>query len=340
MGRKYDPSRTPEFHWPAFADFCRYETLACGPDPHMALVGQLIKDCDLAERVWRVGCYLAVFNAPTAELIWQSWDLKSVTRDDGAALHSWLKEHWKGLHLRRERRPVKAPHKLIEHMLSYARWADDGFSRALVVKDYASLYDVVSEIRYVGRYATIKLSETLRRYCDVGPAIDDMRPRGGKHPRIGLAYLFPQYEAQLLGNDSPANCYLTNSLGVETQSILSEKYGVVLDHFHVEALLCDYKQSFHGRQYPGRSQDSELNHLAKVQAYWGEQFESEMLKARREIFPHWALGEIQGWDGVRDELTTILRDHGYTWSDSLYSYAATTDFREPVRKYEVVNAGG
>lgn len=333
MARRFAPTESVEFYRRTFVEFCRYETAAGGPDPHMAVVGYLAKDEPLEERIWRIGCYLSVFNVPTAELLWSNWTREQVLADP-AKLESWLRDNWKGLHLRRERRPVKAPHRLAEHLTSFASWAGDRFPVLLQATTYDEVWDLLNEIRYVGRYAAIKLGEAVHRYCEVTPAIGDMRPRGGKHPRIGLAYLYPKHAEQLNGNDSGANLELTNRLGEGVQKTLAEEHGLELDHFHVEALLCDYKQSYHGRQYPGRSQDSELGHYRKVKDYWGDRFVSRMFEARRALFPEWALGELQGWDGVRDELTPVLRDYGYTWSDSVYSYQKTTDFANPARRGE------
>ena len=83
----------PERHWRAFVDFCRHETWAGGPDPHMAVVGRMIEGEPLAERVWRMGCYLSVFNVPTAEVIWRRWSRVDAL-NDRAGLESWLREHW------------------------------------------------------------------------------------------------------------------------------------------------------------------------------------------------------------------------------------------------------
>ena len=333
MAIKIDPSwdSEPGRHWRAFVDFCRYETWAGGPDPHMAVIGHMIKNEPLAERVWRMGCYLSVFNVPTAEVIWRRWS-QTDALNDRAGLENWLREHWAGIKLRRERRPVKAPHKLAECLSAYAAWMGIGWPAAQRAKTYDELFEAVGRVRYAGRYATIKLCEGLRRYCDVGPAQDDLRPRGGKHPRLGLSYLYPQHRPILLGGDAKPNLRFANELAIEVRARLIDA-GLSLSHWSVEAMLCDYKQAFHSRQYPGRSQDSELAYWDAVNDYWNAG--TEMFDARSAIFPREVLGELTGWTGVREELTTVLRDYGYTWSDALYDYNATLasgDFEHPVSR--------
>ena len=60
-----------------------------------------------------------------------------------------------------------------------------------------------------------------------------------------------------------------------------------------------------------------------------------MFEARKKLFPSEVLGELNGWDGIRELLTSVLRNYDYTWSDSVYDYVATLtsgNFEHPVRR--------
>lgn len=333
MPRKLVHGQTAEFHRYAFITFSRYELAAGGPDPHMNVIGYLGDELSEFDRDWLAGCYVAVYNVPTAELLFQRFT-PSDALDRRDEVEAWLREHWKGLVIRRERRPVKSPRRLAEFLQGYAHWMYETLPDLRKATDFETVWNGIDELRYVGRYAALKLLETLRRYNGVTKGcLPDIRPKGGWSPRIELAYLFPEHIDAMLGNDSAYNCDLADELGLQAQQLLKDN-GVDVDLFTTEVLLCDTKQAWHRRQYPGRSNDSELEHHRKVVSYWGDEFRSRHLDARREVFPHWSLGELRGWDGVRKELVDVLADNGYTWTDSRYDYHATVKagFDNPVER--------
>ncbi len=327
MPRKFDDSQTAEFHWKAFEDFARLELETGGPDVHMRLLEHVMADMTEIERVWFIGCYVGPYNVPTAEVFY-----RYVTPRD-AMLHQyctarWLEDNWQGFVIRKERRPVKSPRQMAEYLASYAAWMQD-FDQIRRVATYDELWEKVNEIRYVGRYAALKLCEVLKRYTSIKPGQTDMRPKGGWSPRIGLAYLYPEHKEQLFGNDCKENLVLTNTLGEGVRKYLTHNLGRHIDHFHAEVFLCDYKQAWHGSQFPGKSNDSELQHYLRVQSYW--EMPSRLPEARLKLLDHRTLGELHGWSDVRKELGHVLKEHGYTWSDTLYDYKRTVDLAHPVR---------
>ena len=91
-----------------FAQHIEYDLAAGGPDPHMRCTGHMVRDVSWEEKVWRIGCYVGVYNVPSAEVIWQHWPWKRVINDP-EGLASWIAENWKGLNFRRERRAVRTP---------------------------------------------------------------------------------------------------------------------------------------------------------------------------------------------------------------------------------------
>src|SRR3990167_11526760 len=112
-----------EDHWRHFAEFCRWELAAGGPDPQIPLVGEMSVGCSLAERRWRGGCYIAVYNVPFAEVLWTEWPWDRIDRES-AALLPWLREHWTQIVTRVERRCVRRPEWMAEFLC--------GFSAALL----------------------------------------------------------------------------------------------------------------------------------------------------------------------------------------------------------------
>jgi len=94
---------------------------------------------------------------------------------------------------------------------------------------------------------------------------------------------------------------------------LAELRGLPLTMFETQVFLCDYKQAWKGRQYPGRSQDSELEYASAIAPHWGEDDTMPLLRDR--LFPRQVLGEWNGWSHVRKELGRVLPQAGFTWSD-------------------------
>ena len=314
-------------HWQKFAEFCHYEQLAGGPDPHMALVGEMSRGEPLEEIWWRAGCYIACYNAPTAEAIWKHWTAREV-RMNPEGMRRWIRENWAGLGFRRERRAVRTPEKLGRYFVSYvgymplfkvhyhpeAKFVSPGDAYEMAWRDLQKVYGL-------GRYVALKILEFVTRYADAPIALPDIRAKGGWSPRRALALLFPEDAEALLGDDSPRNVAIAEDRALQVLERVEEP----LSMYNLQVLLRDYKQSAIGRrQYPGRSQDSEIFYGRKVEDAFPD-IKLEMWDARKRLFPHWALGELNGWWEVRESLGDVLADHNYTWSDSLYDWHESKD---------------
>jgi hypothetical protein len=88
-------------------------------------------------------------------------------------------------------------------------------------------------------------------------------------------------------------------------------------------MLCEYREAYEDHhQYPGRTLDQELDYQdSDAATYWlAKGYPTGLWQARKELFPDVALGETQGWSGIRHDLSRWLRDRGVNWSDTLYDY--------------------
>lgn len=320
-----------------YADFVRYERAAGGPDPHMTLAGALSEGEAPQERAWRLMCYLAAYNVPTGVVLWTEWPWRRVL-EETIALEPWIREHWAGLAFRRERRAVRTSTKLAAHLVSCAQFVERG-----VWFGWSGVYDEAWKdalaVYGTGRYIGIKLLEGLRRFAGAPVVLSDLRARGGSSPREALALLYPTHADALLGDDRREHLDRADMCGAWAREELAEQRGLSVTWYELQSTLCEWKQSVIGRsQYPGRAQDSELAHYGRVAGAWNGRLAGpliEILHARARLFPEWALGERNGWDGRRDELGPLLDTYGYTWSDSLYDYQATLqsgDWANPVRR--------
>lgn len=315
----------------------------------MRYCGWMSQRLPVRERYWRAGVYVSVYNSPGAEVIWQEWSHESVLRR-GLDLERWLEVNWKGVPLRRERRAVRTPAKLADCIRSYAEFLDriDNFIDAAAGYGSEMAYEVfwaaVNErVHGFGRYASFKLLEFYRRYCETPIALPDIRPRGGWSPRMTLELLYPELADDIASHqDHPAALNLSDKLARQIQTRLLVEEGLELDLFLIEVFLCDYKQSVEGkRQYPGRSNDSELEYCRKVDNWFGFDRQTEFWAAREALTPPECRGEFRGWEGVRDGLGPVLTDYGYTWTDMEFCFAHSKEKLDvPVRYEECGCRGG
>lgn len=309
-----------------FIEFSRLEKLAGGPDPHMKLAGRLAQGLGAVDKpdIWWVGgCYIGVYNYPTAEMLLFNWPLDAVLVNDASEIEEWLTAHWDGIETRRERRSVRTPRQLARFLKEYAGWCADraGLGELMWAEspevNYERLFRDAQGVYSLGRYVALKLMEFLRRYADAPISQPDLRLLGGWSPMEGLALIFPEHADLLELGDRSAP--LGEDLGFQLMK-QAFQMNVKLDNYEMQVLLCDFKQMVNGRQYPGRSQDSELDYEAKIAPHWGGSLSPSMRSYRKELFPEWALGELHGWSGVRKPLTRFYGATGTIWTDSTMSY--------------------
>jgi hypothetical protein len=325
--------------WESFVDFCELELAAGGPDPHMRYVGWLSNDECREERIWRAGVYVSVYNTAAAEAIWRVWPWERAQADP-EGMRRWIAEHWKGITLRRERRTVRTAPKLAECLTGYADFAnflpfiEMELASLAPETAYETMWREVNTIPNFGRYASFKLIEFLARYVGTPVKMFDVRAPGGFSPRLTLAMLMPEAaEAIDPYNNGRAACRASELAAAVIKERLLIDRGLDVDWYRLEVFLCDFRQSYEGeRQYPGRSNDSELDYLAAIDPYWRAQRgtpPTRIFDAREALHAPRCRGELAGWTGVRKELGTVLARHAYTWSDLLYDYVGTTDLAHP-----------
>jgi len=257
---------TTDEHWQNFYDFCYYDMLSGGPDAHMVLSGHMSKGLPLLERLWHAGVYVGVYNVPTAELLWNAYPHEEMLETSHSELTDWLTQNWKGIATRRERKCVRIPANMATYLKNMSEWLvtlpdskyyndSDGYEESR----YEELWvHSQKSVKFLGRYSGFKFLEFLTRYCDTPIRLPDIRPIGGWSPRSMLSILYPEHKEVLLGDDSSDNIRKINKISDDAVDVLREAE-LDIDLYKMEVFLCDYKQCYFGRrQYPGRSQDSEI----------------------------------------------------------------------------------
>ncbi len=340
MSERY---RFDDDHLTRFAEFCSLFIDVGGPDPHLKVVVEAAKRLDREDALWLVYCYMAVYTIGGAAVLY------ALTRDveDPREIEDLISEHRPGIPLRTERRAVYNPVKLTECLVSGREWLRQKGPTGLHTSTYDDLWSTSrSDLRFVGRYAAMKLLGTLY-YAGLANLARqrDIRPLGAWSPRATLALLAPD-EAQVLGDKrkNPQVIAEVNRIAHAVRKALAKKMGIwELDFFVYETLLCNYRQSLGKKGKPiGASHDSELRYWLKARDYWIKSDHLSIFdraygvmpfyEIREELFHERVLGEKMGWWGLkRNELNGLIETEGFYWSDLLYDYNSTTNPARPVR---------
>lgn len=329
-----------EWHQERFIEFARAKSAIGEPTPHMRVVDYLSRDCDTAERVWRVGAYLAAYSVITGEAIWENWSYPKASSDP-TGLHHWVGANWPGFHTRKPRRCVRTPEKFNRCLAGYLSWQQTEFPRLCALSsasspelsltpmaEYDAWWDSANDIPFFGRYIAIRLLEVMRRYGHMSAHLYDIRAVGAHSPIRCLMLLRPDKVEPLMTGDAKT----VDVIGSEVKAMI-EATGLELSWFTYATLLCEYRAGYEdGGDYAGNQHDEELEYsLGRYAKYWEAQgLRSRLYEARAAIDPHTCLGELQGWSRRRLDVAGWLRSRGVVWSDISHDYLMSVSAGQPV----------
>lgn len=322
-----------------FGEFCLLKKQVGGPDVHMKAAGRGTQDAGY-DRAWRLAVYNNFCSTPTAAVVWANWDLEMVVEQTGTTdLQNWIKENWAGLPIRQNRRPARSVPKLTRSLETLAEWMILDFFK-LSSMSYEEAWSSLDVVYTWGRYVKIKFLETMRAYMGQSHLeAPSIMASGGWSPRKALGIIYPEYASVIANkkrNDKGTLAFVY-SIADEVRAYVSENW-ISVSNYELEALLCNYRQTLSTRKafYVGRTIDSELEYDEKIRTYWGNHpylGTFNFFSTREQTFPIKTLGEYQGWTGVRKDLSNVLSEDGYIWTDLLYDYTATKTmgtFKNPV----------
>ena len=111
--------------------------------------------------------------------------------------------------------------------------------------------------------------------------------------------------------------YLQTQLRRLYHELLTEYPDVPTTYWNIETALCAYYKLFHAKRYTGYYIDRQMQEIEAMEklapngANWGL-----LWKFRRQYFDPRSLGEMQGYDGIRQDMMSYFLDTGqYTKSE-------------------------
>lgn len=152
-----------------------------------------------------------------------------------------------------------------------------------------------------GRWASYKISEMLQKVIDLPIEAPDMGHANSTGPRDGLAYLYNNLPT---GNKTQDIATL-DSISNDLVSKLTT-HGVSAKIEEVETSLCGVKSLINGHYYIGADIDKMQESLDKQPC----SLTPIAYEARKNVFPHRYLGELNGWNGIDKDRLKAYKETG------------------------------
>ena len=285
--------------WDTFAEFVRAETGVFGPDCQLKLLVALGGGQDDVERVWLNGCYGAHHCVPSGYAVWTQFRPRTLATSGYVQeeLYDWLSQNWDALPVRPEMRSHRMVEKRWRCLTDFAAYAVSEKWRKGTYEEVWN--DSIKSVSFYNRYMAIKYLELLRMTVRPDLALGDLRARNAWSPRIGLALLFPGKIGDVIGDREDNSDYaieLAEEMAVELLEDLKSDYGIVISHFQLQVLLCNFREMLVGGFYPRAGHDEEMDYLklaAKLPST------KDVWDMRATLFPKSLLGEHSGWFGIQ-----------------------------------------
>jgi len=296
------PEEAAPIHRKLFTEFCAIEMGAGGPDPQVRLTATAI----MSHPRWSpelAGMFVVPYSCAGAAILWRLMERKP----DASTWEPWLRQNGSAIPIRKERRPVKgAWGRFAVCAASWQAWCKDTYP-SMIDQPYKTVYDsITKDVKYIGRYAAMKLLETMYLAQLMDNPQDTMVPRDAKFPRRTMALLMPEHADLLAGKREEDE---VDALARRIKDGVELRTGLQISWFQLETMLCIYRQSLKGK-YPSGRHDSELGHWTTTMNAVGPQVAEELnqqfpfYRLRSEIYPPHLLGELGNppWYGIRPEL--------------------------------------
>ena len=209
-----------------------------------------------------------------------------------------------------ERRVHRSPHNLRRHFGDVVSIAENNgglykwLSRYVQNSTQQSWINMINPLETIfgnGRWASYRTVEMVGAVCDLPVEAPDMGHAHSTGPRKGLAYLYENLPA---GNKTQ-DIRTLDAISHDLIQKMSTR-GVVASLQDTETSLCGFKSMMNGDYYVGEDLDAMLAEILKQPNGLTE----IAFQARKNVYPHNYLGELNGWTGIDKARQKIYKTTG------------------------------
>jgi hypothetical protein len=253
-------------------------------------------------------------NVPTAVFLYNNIDLRNATEE---SLEMFWENYKDKLIFQRDRRWVRIANQFVGICLDFKdKWYPIGETmKPLVQADnsFEAILKAFSKLRYQGRVSSYSFLDALT----ATGVIPTQQPEkfdwnNGQTCTEGMlqalckddeAYRFKKGKNRL----DKATCEMLDEALCRLKKELREEYPDLpqdnIDDY--ESSLCVFRKYMKGMMYYGYYIDRQLGELKKLEKTLGAETKGicdELYTIRRQVYKDSMLGELHGWDGVRNHL--------------------------------------
>lgn len=259
-----------------FNEFCRFYRFQCelnDHDPHVAVFSHLADTFNLSteERIWMSVLFMAYYQDGSA---WAAFSSEGVR--DRKVLPPG------DLIISKQRRNLFGG-RILKHFQSV--YEIKSLKDWLTVKDWAGLISNLKTVYGNGRWASYTTAEMVQSVAKLPVEPDTYDIFDSSGPKQGLEFL------RLKATEGSAE---------RVRSLIEDKYGEAVSPQVLESALCNWSRINKPRSgfYAGQNLDRQQARLLATQKQLPSADLSAVWQARRKVLPNYALGELNGWDGV------------------------------------------
>jgi len=209
-----------------------------------------------------------------------------------------------------ERRVHRVPAKMERHFGDVVSIADSNgglynwlssYVEKSPQQSWVNMINPVETIFGNGRWASYRTIEMIGQVCGLPVEAPDMGHANSSGPRRGLEFLY----SDLPQGNKPADIAYLDQVSLDLNRKLAER-GISAKLQDTETGLCGFKSMVKGDYYVGEDLDSMLEEILKQPSGLTQ----TIFEARKNIFPHEYLGELNGWTGMDRARKKIYKETG------------------------------
>lgn len=278
---------------------------------------------DTEQRLWLAYLYGACYSAPTAYYMFVN--LPRIQEITDSFIAEWWQKHKPFLVFESDRLKAKTQNQFPKMLMSYKAFAGDSeaasfraFMSGSPYANYDRLFEyLLDNLYYFGRFSLFNYLEAVHNLTDLPLLASGVDLKTALSSRNGLCFVLGKDEwvrrptSGKVSLDQWQYQYLQSELTTLHDNLKRRYPHIPTTYWNLETALCAYKKLFFATRYVGYYIDRQMSEIGKMQKLSPHGADWRALwRFRREHFNPLALGEFNGWNGIRKEKMRYFLDTG------------------------------